>query len=461
MKYQFPENFFWGSASSATQSEGAAFDGGKGDNIWDLWYKEQPNRFHNGISATEASTFYNNYKSDIQLMKDIGHNSFRTSISWSRLIPQGTGEVNQEAVEFYGNMIDELIAQGIEPFICLFHFDMPTAMQEIGGFESREVVEAYADFAEVCFKLYGDKVKHWFTFNEPIVPVEGGYLYDFHYPNVVDFRRAATVAYHTMLAHSKAVTRYRAQQLDGKIGIILNLTPSYPRSQNPADLKAANIADLMFNRSFLDPAVKGEYPQELVELLKEHDQLPVIEAQDCETIAAGKIDMLGVNYYQPRRVKARFNAVNTEAPFMPEWFFDNYEMPGRKMNPHRGWEIYEQGVYDIMINLRDNYGNLPCYISENGMGVEGEEKFLVDGQIQDDYRIDFIKGHLTWLHKAVEEGSNCVGYHLWTFIDNWSWANAYKNRYGFYRLDLETQERSMKKSGEWYADVSKNNGFNE
>lgn len=460
MQYQFPDKFYWGSASSATQSEGAAFDGGKGENIWDHWFNTEPNRFHHGVPATEASTFYANYQSDIQLMKEIGHNSFRTSISWSRLIPEGTGEVNPEAVDFYNKMIDELIAQDIEPFICLFHFDMPMAMQNIGGFESREVLEAYANYAETCFKLFGDRVKYWFTFNEPIVPVEGGYLYDFHYPNVVDFRRAATVAFHTILAHAKAVSRYKAMDLDGQIGIILNLTPSYPRSQNEADLQAANICDLMFNRSFLDPAVKGEYPQELTVLLKQYDQLPLVEEGDCELVAAGKVDMLGINYYQPRRVKARENAVHPDSLFMPEWFFDYYEMPGRKMNPHRGWEIYEKGVYDILTNLRENYGNLPCYISENGMGVEGEEKFVKDGQIQDDYRIEFIKEHLKWLHKGIQEGSNCFGYHLWTFIDNWSWSNAYKNRYGFYRLNLTTQARTVKKSGEWYAEVSRNNGFN-
>lgn len=372
MKYRFPQNFYWGSAASATQTEGAAFQAGKGENIWDHWYSQQPNRFHNGVSATNASTFYENYQSDIQLMKEIGHNSFRTSISWSRLIPQGVGEVNREAAEFYSKVIDEQIKQGVQPFICLFHFDMPLAMQEMGGFESREVLDAFAHFAETCFKLYGDRVKHWFTFNEPIVPVEGGYLYDFHYPNVVDFKRAATVAFHTILAHAKAVEKYRALNQDGQIGIILNLTPSYPRSQNPADLKAANICDLMFNRSFLDPAVKGEYPQELVSLLQQHDQMPNVESGDCELIAKGKVDLLGVNYYQPRRVKARENAVHPEAPFMPEHFFDYYEMPGRKMNPHRGWEIYEKGIYDILTNLKDNYGNIPCYISENGMGVEGE-----------------------------------------------------------------------------------------
>ncbi|MGE6289554.1 glycoside hydrolase family 1 protein [Aeromonas media] len=460
MQYRFPDTFWWGSASSAPQAEGASLQGGKAPTIWDHWFATSPSRFHQQVGPTDTSTFYQHFRDDIALMAQIGHNSFRTSISWARLLPEGRGEPNPEAVSFYHAMLDELLANGIAPFINLFHFDMPMSMQEQGGWESREVVDAFAEFAATCFRLFGGKVKHWFTFNEPIVPVEGGYLYDFHYPNVVDFRRAATVAYHTMLAHAKAVQRYRELGQDGQIGIILNLTPSYPRSQHPADLKAANIADLMFNRSFLDPAVKGEFPAELVALLREYDQLPVCEPGDAALLAAGKVDLLGVNYYQPRRVKARSNAVNPASPFMPEWFFDYYEMPGRKMNPHRGWEIYEQGIYDILVNLRDHYGNIPCFISENGMGVEGEEKFLgEDGQIQDDYRIAFIRDHLSWVHKGIGEGCQCLGYHLWTFIDNWSWSNAYKNRYGFVRLDLASGERRIKKSGEWFADVSRNGCF--
>lgn len=460
MQFRFPDTFWWGSASSAPQAEGASLQGGKAPTIWDHWFAIEPNRFHQQVGPADTSTFYQHFRDDIALMLEIGHNSFRTSISWARLLPQGRGEPNPEAVRFYHAMLDELLARGITPFINLFHFDMPMSMQEQGGWESREVVDAFAEFAATCFRLFGGKVKHWFTFNEPIVPVEGGYLYDFHYPNVVDFRRAATVAYHTMLAHAKAVQAYRAQGQDGQIGIILNLTPSYPRSQHPADLKAANIADLFFNRSFLDPAVKGEYPTELVALLREYDQLPASEPEDRALLAAGKVDLLGVNYYQPRRVKARSNAVNPASPFMPEWFFDYYEMPGRKMNPHRGWEIYEKGIYDILVNLRDHYGNIPCFISENGMGVEGEEKFLGEqGQIQDDYRIAFIRDHLSWVHKGIGEGCQCLGYHLWTFVDNWSWSNAYKNRYGFVRLDLATGERRIKKSGEWFADVSRNGGF--
>ncbi|WP_099159669.1 glycoside hydrolase family 1 protein [Virgibacillus ndiopensis] len=459
INYKFPSDFWWGSATSATQIEGAANEGGKGETIWDYWYKTEPNRFFDNVGPESTSDFYHVYKEDINTMKEIGHNTFRLSISWARLIPGGRGEVNQEAVTFYNNVIDELLSNGIEPFVNLFHFDMPLELQNEGGWENREVVEAYADYAKEAFNLFGDRVKKWFTFNEPIVPVEGGYLYDFHYPNVVDARRAAQVAYNTMIAHAKAVAAFRECNIDGKIGIILNLTPSYPRSQNPADLKASRIADLFFNRSFLDPAVLGEYPEELIEILREHGQLPVTENSDGALLKANTADILGVNYYQPRRVKAKEHLPNPYSPFMPDWFFDNYEMPGRKMNKYRGWEIYEKGIYDIMINLKENYSNIESFISENGMGVEGESRFIQDGEIQDDYRIDFIREHLKWLHRAIEEGCNAKGYHLWSFMDNWSWMNAYKNRYGFISVDIETKERTWKKSAHWIKTVSENNGF--
>ena len=459
-KFTFPKGFWWGAATSATQIEGAANEGGKGKNIWDQWFEEEPNRFFNGVGPGTTSDFYHQYKEDIARMKDINFNSFRLSISWSRLIPDGSGEVNQEAVDFYNNVINEMIEQGVEPFVCLYHFDMPMAMQEIGGWENRETAEYFGRYAGICFDLFGDRVKKWFTHNEPIVPVEGGYMYDFHYPNVVDMKRAAQVGYHTLLSHVFAVKAFREKdRAGGEIGVILNLTPSYPRSSHPADLKASRIADLFFNRSFLDPTVLGEYPQELIDLLGEHGMLPDTESGDKELIKEGKVDLLGVNYYQPRRVKAKENLPNPSAPILPEWFFDHYEMPGRKMNPYRGWEIYPKGVYDIMINLRDNYGNIPSFISENGMGVQDEARFMEDGMIQDDYRIEFIQDHLEWLHRAIEEGANAKGYHLWSFIDNWSWANAYKNRYGYFSVNIDTQERTPKKSAYWITDVSKNNGF--
>lgn len=461
-QYQFPKDFWWGSATSATQIEGAADEDGRGKNIWDYWYEIEPERFYNQVGPEHTSDFYHRYQEDIALMKEYGHNSFRLSISWSRLIPGGTGEVNQEAVSFYNQVIDELIKHGIEPFVNLFHFDMPVELQETGGWENRDVTDMYQQYAKTAFELFGDRVKKWFTFNEPIVPVEGGYLYNFHYPNIVDAKRAFQVAYHTIIAHAKAVKVFKELEIeDGKIGIILNLTPSYPRSEHPADKKAAHIADLFFNRSFLDPAVLGHYPKDLIQLLDEYSHLPETEDGDAALIKENTIDLLGVNYYQPRRVKAKEYLPNPHGPFMPDWFFDNYEMPGRRMNEYRGWEIYEKGIYDIMINLKDNYHNIDSFISENGMGVQNEERFIVDGQIQDDYRITFIRDHLKWLHKAIEEGCHARGYHLWTTMDNWSWANAYKNRYGFFSVNLETKERTPKKSAHWFKRISEENGFVE
>lgn len=460
IQYPFPKGFWWGSAASAAQMEGAAFEDGKTATIWDHWHGLEPYRFFDGVGPEVTSDFYHRYKEDIQLMKAIGHNSFRFSIAWARLIPEGTGAINPKAVDFYNRLIDELWINGIEPFINLFHFDMPLALQKQGGWESREVADAYAVYADTCFKLFGDRVKKWFTFNEPIVPVEGGYLYDFHYPNVVDFKRGVQVAYHTVVASALAIGKFRSAHIkDGKIGIILNLTPSYPRSQNPADLKAAHLADLLFNRSFLDPVVKGEYPEELRAFIAAQGLTPQVREGDKELLKTNTLDFLGVNYYQPRRIKAKACLPHPEAPLLPENFFDNYEMPGRKMNVYRGWEIYEKGIYDIAINLKENYGNIESYISENGMGVQNEERFLKDGRIEDDYRIEFIREHLIWLHKAIEEGCNIRGYHMWTFIDNWSWTNAYKNRYGFVQLDLATQQRTLKKSAAWFRDVAANNGF--
>jgi len=462
MDYQFPAGFWWGSAASGPQTEGVFEGDGKGASIWDYWYQQEPEKFFNGVGPEKTSQVYTRYQEDIQLMKETGHTTFRTSIQWSRLLPQGKGEVNQKAVDFYNAYIDELIANGIEPFMNLYHFDMPMALQEKGGWLNRETVDAYVAFAQTCFTLFGDRVKKWFTHNEPIVPVEGGYLYQFHYPNEINMKHAVQVGFHETLASAKAIKVYHEMNLDGEIGIILNLTPSYPRDENdPEDVKAAQIADAFFNRSFLDPAVKGTFPEELVTIVKELDMVPAMEADDLQTICENTIDLLGINYYQPRRIMKKESPIDEAKSPMPDDYFDNYDMPNKKMNPYRGWEIYEKGIYDILTNTRENYGNIKCYISENGMGVEGEERFVnANGVIEDDYRIEFVSDHLKYVHQAIQEGTNCVGYHMWTCMDNWSWTNAYKNRYGFISVDLANDaKRTVKKSGRWFKEVSDNNGF--
>jgi len=466
MDYQFPKGFWWGSAASGPQTEGVFEGDGKAQNIWDFWYEEKPEKFFNNVGPDKTSRFYKKYQEDIQLMKETGHNSFRTSIQWSRLIPDPeTGVVNPKAVEFYNHVIDGLLENGIEPFFNLYHFDMPMTMQEKGGWLNREVVDQYVFYAKTCFELFGDRVKKWFTHNEPIVPVEGGYLYGWHYPDEVNLKHGVQVAYHEALASAKAIEVYHSMNfLDGEIGIVLNLTPTYPRDeQNKADVEAARLVDGLFNRSFLDPAVKGHFPEDIIKWVKENDLMPITTPEDLKTIAENTIDLLGVNYYQPRRVKAKETPVEIAGnSILPEDFYDVYDMPGKKMNPYRGWEIYEKGIYDTLMNLKENYGNIRCYISENGMGVEGEERFVnADGMIEDDYRIEFVTDHLKWVHQAIQEGSQVQGYHMWTCMDNWSWLNAYKNRYGFIAVDLEQEgKRTIKKSGYWFKELTKNNGFN-
>lgn len=462
LKYKFPDGFLWGAASSGPQSEGAARIDGKGESVWDYWYGKNPELFFNKIGPSDTSTFYKNYIKDIEIMKKAGLNSYRTSIQWSRLMPNKTGKINEKAVKFYNDVIDELINANILPVMNLYHFDMPMWAQKLGGWENREVVDYYVNYAKKCFELFGDKVPLWATFNEPMVPAECGYLGDWHYPAVVDGKRAATVAYHTQIASSLAIKEFHKMRKtkNSSIGVILNLSPTYPKSFRKKHVEAAHVQDLIFNRSFLDPSVLGTYPKDLINLLKENDALPDYDKKDLIAIKENTVDFLGVNYYCPRRAQARKKAYDGDV-FVPEKYFETYKWPLARMNKYRGWEIYEDGIIDICENIQKNYGNIPFYISENGMGVENEERFInEDGRIDDDYRIEFVKDHLENLHWAIQNGANCFGYHIWTFIDNWSWRNAYKNRYGLVSLDLKTQKRTIKKSGEWYFELSKNNGFN-
>ncbi len=460
MRYNFPKDFLWGGASSGPQSEGGSCEGGKTPSEWDYWFSIEPERFYDTIGPSRTSDFYHRYKEYIGKMKEAGIRSFRTSIQWSRVILDQEGTVNPEGIDFYRQMIRELKKAGIEPMLCLHHFDLPYYWVKEGGFVNRKTVDAFVKFASVVFREFGEEVKYWSTFNEPVIIPETGYFYGRHYPAVCDAAKAVAAGYHIQLASSMAVREFKKMGIKGQIGIIINLTPTYCRNpEDEGDRKAAEAADLIFNRSFLDPSVLGQYPKELCELIAgEGLRAPVLEG-DLKIIAENKVDYLGVNYYHPRRVQARTTAFS--GPLSPDKYFEPYEMPGQKMNRSRGWEIYEPAVYDIAMNIKENYGNIPWYISENGMGVMEEEKFMDEsGQVQDDYRIEFIQGHLKQLHRAIEEGANCFGYHLWSPFDCWSWTNAYKNRYGLLRVDIMDHCKiTMKKSGEWFRKLSDSNGF--
>lgn len=452
---KFNDDFYFGSSISATQSEGSF----KNPSTWHKLYEEESYKFFGNVGPDDTTDMYHRYKEDIQLLRKTGHNAYRTSISWARLINQD-GSVNEEAYKFYRDYFSLIKAQGINLMVNLYHFDTPLHLEEkYEGFVSKKVVEEYRKYAKISFELFNDLVDIWFTFNEPIVSVECGYLKQYHYPMIVDSKKAVQVAFNIALSSSLAIKELKKIDKNKKIGIILNLTPAYPRSNNHYDVKAAKIADLFFSKSFLDPSVKGYYDKELIEIIKKHNLLPEYTNDELEIISNNTVNILGVNYYQPLRVKARENLPNENAPFMPEYYYDYYVMPGRRINPHRGWEIYPKGLYDISINIKENYNNIEWIVMENGMGVENEERFIENNMVMDDYRIDFMKEHLTYLHKGISEGSNCKGYLVWTFIDCWSWLNAFKNRYGLVRLDFNTKERHIKKSGLWFKELEKNKGF--
>ena len=459
-KLIFPKNFDWGTASSGPQSEGSQDK--PHESLWDYWYKKDRDRFFQKVGPKITCDSYNRYKEDIKIMAELGLKSFRTSIQWTRLIKDfETGEPDPKAVEFYNSYINEMIEKGIEPVMNLFHFDTPIQLEkEYGGFKSKKVTELYVKYATTAFKLFGDRIKRWITFNEPVAHTKGAYLYDFIYPNEINTRSFAQANYNILLAHVGACEAYRKLKMDGEIGIVLDLLPPIPRSSEDSDLYAAKVADLFFNGIFMDPCVKGEYRDEYLQILEKHNCIFDYTLEELELIKRNIVDFIGINYYQPQRVMTPKSLPNINGPFLPDWYFENYDLPNRRMNIYRGWEIYPKSIYDIAMRVKNEYGNIKWYISENGMGVQDEERFMnSEGMIEDDYRIDFIKEHLEWLHKSIKEGSNCQGYHLWTFVDNWSWANAYKNRYGYVSLDLKTRNRTIKKSGHWIKKVIEENGF--
>ncbi len=456
--FKFPNDFYWGSAASAEQIEpnGLEQQGNKSETIWAEAFK-QTSRFHNNKFA--VNNFYKRYKEDLDLAKGLNFNSLRLSISWSRLVPDGVN-VDPEAVKYYRDMIEYANKNGIEIFMGLFHFDMPVWAKELGGWTSNEVVEKFVNYAKIAFEELGDIVSKWATFNEPIVLVEGQYWDDFHPPFNLDFRQGIVAMLNIGKAHALSVKAFRESRIDTEIGVILNVQPAIPRSQNKADLEAARRSDLIQWRCYAESFVKGKFPQELVDLLKEYNLWIDKDINEFnEIFKDSKVDFLGINYYHPSRVKAPDYTPNFDENIsaIRPWthFFNDYEMPGRRMNPYRGWEINPVNIYDVLKTVQTEFNNIKCFIAENGMGVENEERYMENGMIVDNYRIDFHSEHLYWVHKAIEEGSNCVGYHMWTYIDNWSWLNAYKNRYGVISLNIENGDRTEKLSAGWMRELCK------
>ncbi|MDU6537640.1 glycoside hydrolase family 1 protein [Mixta calida] len=452
-----PPDFILGAAASAWQTEGWHGKKTGQDSYLDAWYQQDRQVWHNGYGPAVATDFINRYREDVALMKASGLTHYRTSINWSRfLLDYETAEVDEDYARYYDALLDEMRANDIEPMLCLEHYELPAALLEkYGGWSSSVVVDLFLRYAEKVFARYAGKVRRWFVFNEPIVVQTRVYLDALRWPYHQSTSTWMQWNHHKNLATARVVRLFRDRGYAGSIGTILNPEVTWPRSDAPHDRRAAEIYDLFYNRVFLDPAIKGGYPAALLQLLAQHQVQWRYSAADLALIAENRVDEVGLNLYYPHRVKAPSRAWHPETPFHPAYYYEPFELPGRRMNRSRGWEIAPRIVASMAQRMRDEYGNFPWFIAENGMGIENEAQFRdASGEIQDDYRIDFIAEHLYEALRAREAGINCQGYMLWSFTDNVSPMNAFKNRYGLVEIDLENRrQRRMKKSARWYRQL--------
>ncbi|MEN8468306.1 glycoside hydrolase family 1 protein, partial [Enterobacter cloacae subsp. cloacae] len=357
---------------------------------------------------------------------------------------------------YYDALFDEMHRQGIEPMICLEHYELPGVLLDTyGGWASKHVVELFVRYAEKVFERFHGKVTRWFTFNEPIVVQTRVYLDALRWPYEQNTSTWMQWNHHKVLATAKVVKLFREKGYDGSVGCILNPEVTYPRSRAPHDVRAAEMYDLFYNRVFLDPLVHGRYPQALFTLLAQHQVQWDYTADELALIADNTVDELGINLYYPHRVKAPSRAWHPETPFHPAYYYEPFELPGRRMNTSRGWEIFPRIIYDMAMRIKNDYRNIDWFVAESGMGVENEAHFRNrDGIINDAYRIAFISEHLYYTLLAREAGANCHGYMLWAFTDNVSPMNAFKNRYGLIEIDLENHRaRRAKKSASWFRQL--------
>lgn len=456
LEVRFPEGFLWGSAAAAAQIEGAASEGGKEDSIWDH-FARQPMAIAGGDTPAVAVDHYHRMPQDVALMKDLGLQSYRFSTSWARVKP-GDRFVNAEGLDFYSRLVDELLEAGILPWLTLYHWDLPQALQEKGGWANRDTAHRFADYAEAVHGRLGDRVRHWTTFNEPLCSSLIGHVGGEHAPGLTDPHAGLAALHHQHLAHGLATRRLR-ELADGlEVGITLNLTNAIPNDPtDPVDIDAARRLDGLWNRMYLEPLLLGAYPADVLDDLHEYDFEGLVHDGDLETISA-PIDFLGVNHYHddnfsghPLPAGHPPGKVPTPKPGR-SWFVgsEHVTSPTRGLpRTAMGWEVNPDGLRELLVRLTRTYGNLPTlYITENGAAYDD---VVVDGRIDDVERWDYIRAHLWAVADAIDEGADVRGYFAWSFIDNFEWAWGYEKRFGIVHVDYETMERTPKLSALRYS----------
>ena len=449
-KFVFPENFIWGAATASYQIEGGWDKHGKGESIWDR-FSHTPGKVNNGDTGDVANDHYRLWKKDIRLMKQIGLQAYRFSISWPRILPNGRGKVNQKGLDFYDKLVDGLLKEEIKPFVTLYHWDLPQALQDEGGWEARSTAEAFVEYTEAVSKTLGDRVKNWITHNEPAVVAWVGNDSGEHAPGNQDLSKGIAVSHHLMLSHGWAVPVIRRNSQDSEVGITLNVGWRVPASNSTFDLEAVRAADGMWTRWFTDPLYGRGYPGDVVADFERQDALPnmqFVQNGDMKAISV-PMDFLGVNYYNREVVRSNAPGNDPQIVFFKPRTPENWT--------EMGWEIHPEGLTGVLSRLYFDYKPLKMYVTENGASYStppDENK-----RVKDELRIDYYRTHIAAVLRAIEAGVPMAGYFAWSLMDNFEWARGYAQRFGLIWVDFNTQERIIKDSGKWYKGVIKKNGF--
>lgn len=460
---KFENDFIFGGATAAYQAEGATKEDGKGPCIWDEYLNEPDSKF----TGDKASDFYHKYKDDLKLSREFGVNGIRISIAWTRVIPHGVGEVNPKGIEFYNDLIDECIKNGVEPFVTLHHFDTPLPLFKNGDWLNRENIDHFVRFAKICFENFGDRVKKWVTFNEAWAVAQNGYIQGDFPPNEkYNIPKAVQIMHNMMVAHAKVVELYKSMKLDGEIGIIHTLEGKCPITNSKEDQRAAYLDYTLSNKFMLDACFKGEYPKETIDTINEimtknGGRLKIYDGDlDVLKSASEKIDFLGMNYYSSHFLKAYEGESEIHHNGTGEKGTNIFALKGigqRVNNPKVpttdwDWPIYPKGLHDMLVRIKNDYPNYKkIYVTENGMGYKDN---FENGKIDDAPRVDYIKQHLEAILRAKTEGVVVKGYFVWSLMDVLSWSNGYNKRYGLFYVDFDTQNRYPKKSAYWFKKVS-------
>lgn len=440
----FPKDFIWGVAASAYQIEGAWNEDGRGMSIWDT-FSHIPGKVLNNENGDVAADHYHRWREDVALMSELGVKAYRFSTAWPRILPEGVGRVNPKGLDFYDRLVDELLRRGIEPYVCLFHWDLPQPLQDQGGWTNRETALHFAEYACVTAERLGDRVKVWFTHNEPWVAAFVGHLFGEHAPGQKDLGTAIKAMHHLLLSHGLAAEAIRATAKGPvQIGITLNLNPVHPATDSKKDREAAERVDLFTNRIVLDPLLKGTTPIQDSALAK---ILTARLIQDGDLQKIRQLDLLGVNYYS-RTVMKHSNSL----PVV------NAEQVHPVGNEYSGmWEIYPEGMYETLKMVWEYHPSCKLMVTENGIPVPDGVDF--DGHVRDERRIRYLRDHIAQVHHAIEDGIPVKGYFHWSLLDNFEWALGYGQRFGLVYVDWKTQKRIIKDSGRWLAKVIQENGL--